>query len=90
MPHYTVTLHASHNLNFSFTITFTFNNNKTLDEVHHNVNNNILMSSDTINNIYIHSLRSVCLSVYLSTFYSNASLQICKVYRFNKFYKFCK
>ena len=46
------------------------------------------MSSFIINNIYIRSLRSI--SVSLSTFYSKASLQICKVYRFNKFTKICK
>ena len=63
MLHYIVILHASHNLSFSFTITFTFNNNKTIVEVHY-VNNNILMSSLIIN-IYIHSLRSICLPVYL-------------------------
>jgi len=38
MPHYMVILHASRNLNFSFTITFTFNNNKTIVEIHYNVN----------------------------------------------------
>jgi len=52
MSHYTVTLHALHNLSFSFTTTFTFNNNKTKVEVHYNVDNNILTSSLIINNIY--------------------------------------
>jgi len=66
MPHYTVTLHASRNLSFSFTITFTFNDNKTIIEVHYNVDNNILTSSLKINNIYVCSLRSVYLSTYLS------------------------
>jgi len=83
MPHYTVTLHALHNLSFSFIITFTFNNHKTIVEIHYNVGNHILSSSLIINNIFIHSLRSV----YLSIFYSKASLQICEVYRFNKFYR---
>ena len=40
MPHYTVTLHAMHNLRFSFAITFTFNNDKTIVEIHY-VNDNI-------------------------------------------------
>ena len=66
MPHYTVTLHSSHNLRFSFTITFTFNNHKTLVEIHYNVDNHILTSSRIINIIFIHSLRSICLSTYLS------------------------
>ena len=90
MPHYTVTLHALHNLSFSFTITFTFNNKKTIVEIHYNVDNNILTPSVIMNNIYINSLRSICLSVCLSISYSKASLQTCKVYRFNKFYKICK
>ena len=85
MSHYTVILHASHNLSFSFTITFTFNDNKTIVEVHYNVDNNILTSSLIINNIYI--LSEIYLSVYLSIFYNKASLQICKVYKFTKFYK---
>jgi len=42
-----------------FTITFTFNNNKTIVEIYYNVNNNILTSKLTINDIYIHSVRSV-------------------------------
>jgi len=66
MPHYTVTLHALHNLTFSFTVPFTFNNNKSIVEVHYNVDNNILTSSLIINNIYIYCLRSVCLSTYPS------------------------
>jgi len=66
MPHYRVIVLALHNLSFSFTITFTFNNHGTIVEVHHNVDNNILTSSLIINNIYIHSLRSICLSTYLS------------------------
>jgi hypothetical protein len=41
MPHYIVILHVLRNLTFSFTITFTFNNNKTIVEIHYNVNNNI-------------------------------------------------
>ena len=45
MPHYTVTLHASHKLSFSFTIIFTFNNNKTIVEVHYNVDNNNFTSA---------------------------------------------
>ena len=65
MPHYTVTLHALHNLSFSFTITFTFNNHKTKVEIHYNVDN-ILTSSLIINNIYIYSLKSICLSTYPS------------------------
>ena len=80
--HYRVILHALHNLSFSFTITFTFNNHKTIVQIHYNVDN-ILTSSLIIENIYIHSLRLI----YLLIFYSKASLQICKVYRFNKFYK---
>jgi len=82
MPLYRVILHASHNSSFSFTITFTFNDNKGIVEVHYNVDNNILRPSLIINNIYKHSPRSV----YLSIFYSKASLLIFKVYRFNKFY----
>ena len=69
MPHYRVILHALHNLSFSFTITFKFNNHKTIVEIHYNVDNNILTSSLIINNIYIHSLKSV----YMSIFYSNAT-----------------
>jgi len=87
MPHYIVTLHALHNLSFSFTMTSKFNNNKVIVEIHYNVDNNILTRSLIINNIYTHSLRSVCLSVYLSIVYSQASMQNCKVYRFNKFCK---
>ena len=52
-------------------------------EVHYKVDNYILTSSLIINNIDIHSLRSISLLI----FYSKASLQIFKVYRFNKFYK---
>jgi hypothetical protein len=86
MPHYIVILHALHNyLSFSFTISFTVNNHKTINEIHCNFYNNIFYSSLTINNIYIPSLSST--SVSLSIFYSKGSLQICKVYRFNKFYK---
>ena len=66
MPHYTVTLHASHNLSFGFTISFTFNDNKTIVEVHYSVDNNILTSGLIINNIYVHSLRPIYLSTYLS------------------------
>ena len=39
MSTYIVTLHALHNLSFSFTITFTFNNDKTIVEIHCNVDN---------------------------------------------------
>jgi len=53
MPHYTITLHASRNLRFSFTVTFTFNGNKTIVQVHYKVDNNILTSSLIINNLYI-------------------------------------
>jgi len=53
-PNYIVTLHALDNLSFCFTITFTFYNHKTIVEIHYNVDNNILTSSLTINNIYIH------------------------------------
>jgi len=81
MPHYIVILHTSHNLSFSFTVTFTFNNSKTIVEVHYNIDNNILTSSLIIYNIYLHSLRSIYLSIYLSIclpiFHSKASLQIC-------------
>ena len=70
MPHHTVTLYALHNLSFSFTITFVFKSHKTIVEIHYNVGNNILTSGLIINNIYIYSPRSVC----LSTFYSSASL----------------
>ena len=42
MPRYIVILHALPNLSFSFTITF--NNNRTIVEIHYNVNNNILTS----------------------------------------------
>jgi len=66
MPHYRVILHALHNLSFSFALTFTFNNHKTIVEIHYNIDNNILMSSLLINNIYIHSLSSIYLSAYLS------------------------
>ena len=66
MSHYIEILHASHNLSLSFTITFTFNDNKTIVEVHYKVDNNFLTSSLKINNIYIHSLRSIYLSTYLS------------------------
>ena len=38
--------------------TFTFNNTKTIVNIRYNVNNNILTSKLTINNISIHSLRS--------------------------------
>jgi len=41
VPHYKVILHALHYLGFSFSITFTFNINKTIVEIHYNVNNNI-------------------------------------------------
>ena len=59
MPHYTVILHALHNLSFSFTITFTFNNHKTIVDIHYNYDNNIFLTSSLIiHNIYIHSLRS--------------------------------
>ena len=34
-------------------------------EIHYNVDNNILTSILIINNIYIHSLRSIYLSTYL-------------------------
>ena len=67
LPHYTVTLHALPDLSFSFTIPFTVNNHKIIVEIHYNFNNNtFLTSSLTINNIYIHAVRSVCLSTYLS------------------------
>jgi len=66
MPHYIIILHALHNLNFSFTITFTFQNHKILVEINYNVDNHILTSSLKMNNIYIHSLKSTCLSTYLS------------------------
>ena len=66
MPRYIIILHALDTLSFSFTITFTFNNNKTAVEVHYNVDNNILTPSLIIHNINIHSLRSICLSTYLS------------------------
>jgi len=62
MPRYI----ASHNLSFSFTISFTFNDNKTIVEVHYNIHNSILTSGLIINNIDIHSLRSIYLSTYLS------------------------
>jgi len=51
MPHYTAILHASHKFSCSFTITFTFNNNKTIVEIHCDVDNNILTSSLVINNV---------------------------------------
>jgi len=60
-----VILRALYNLSSSFTITFTFNNNKTVVEIHYNLDKNILTSSLIINNINIHSLRSICLSTYL-------------------------
>ena len=41
MLHYTVTLHALHNLSFSCTITFTFNSHKTTVEILYNFANNI-------------------------------------------------
>ena len=78
MSHYTVTLHALHNLSSSFTITFIFNNHKTVVEIHYNVDNNILISSLIINNIYIHSLRSVCLSVCVSAYLSHIVKRHCK------------
>ena len=66
MFHYIVILYALHNLSFSFTITFTFNIHKTIVEIHYSISNNILTSSLTINNIYIHSLGSIYLSTYPS------------------------
>ena len=51
MPHYRVILHALHNLSLRFTITFTFNNHKTVVEIHHKVDNNILTSSLIINRL---------------------------------------
>jgi len=41
MPHYVATLHALHNLSFSFTITL--DKNKTIVDIHYNVDKNILM-----------------------------------------------
>ena len=66
MPKYRVILHPLHNLRFSFTITFTFNNHKNIVEIHYKVDNNILMSSLIINNIYIHSLKSIYASTHIS------------------------
>jgi len=51
MPHYTAILHALHNFSCSFTITFTFNNNKTIVDIHYNVDNNILTPSLVINKV---------------------------------------
>jgi len=72
MPHYTNTTYFAllklqfYNKLFHLIIT------KTIVKIHYNINNNILTSKLTINNINIHSLRSI--------FYSKVSLQICKVY----------
>ena len=88
-PHYIEILHALHNLSFSFKITFTFNNNKTIVEVHYNVYNNILTSSLIINNIYIHFLRSVSLSTYLSFIVKSyfKSVKSIDLTNFTKIYK---
>jgi len=89
MPHYRVILHAVHNLSFSFTITFTFYNPKTIVEIHYSVSNNILTSSLTINNIYIHSLGSIYLSTYLS-FIVNRHCKSVKSIDLTNFTKICK
>ena len=89
MPLHIVILHALHSLSFSFTITFTFNNHKTIVKVHYNFDNNILTSSLTINNIYIHSVRSVYLSTYLS-FIVKRHYKSVKSIDLTNFTKICK
>jgi len=82
-------VHALHNLSFSFTITFTFNNHKTIVEIHCNVDNNILTSSLMITNIFKHSLRSVCVSSYLS-FIVTRHCKCLKSIDLTNFTKICK
>ena len=67
MPHYMVMLHALHKyLSCSFTVSFAVNYHKSIDKIYENFYNNVLTFSLTINNIYIHALRSI--SVSLSIF----------------------
>ena len=89
MPHYSVILHALHNLSFCFTMPFTFNNHKTIVAFHYNVENNIFTSSLIINNIYIHSLRPNYPSTHLPYIVKRHCKPV-KSIDLTKFTKICK